>query len=483
MGKQKHFVTLFIGSGMNIILSLITTPIITRLVVPEVYGNYSLFTVFGNIFLIAACLGQDQAYGRFFYAHDEVDYERHVLKLVAKIPLTIAMIAGLGLLAYYVMFDHENFLLPIISMYMLVLVLERFGELTLRLKMKSFTYSILINLQKLTYTGFVVIAVCYTNINHLYILTGCTVLSHLVVSLIAVKAEKKLWKKNLFHKEKIEKYNKEVCYRDIFKYSWPLIFASICTWIFTGADKVMLKMFSTSAEVGIYASAVSIVGVFSIITTTFNLIWSPIALEQYEKEPENTEFFQKAADNVAILLFGAGGTIVLLKDVVIYFLGADYRTAVFLVPFLSLQPVMYTISEATCFGINFKKKTEYHLYFSVICCLINIALNYFLILKIGAIGAAIATGITYTIFLILRTFFSMKCYPVKYQIGKMSVMTILYYIFIIYNSIYTINLVSILMYCVLATVGIVLYRQALKDLIGYMKDYYVEIKKKLSRKA
>ncbi|NLA69484.1 MAG: hypothetical protein GX852_00375 [Clostridiales bacterium] len=77
----------------------------------------------------------------------------------------------------------------------------------------------------------------------------------------------------------------------------------------------------------------------------------------------------------------------------------------------------------------------------------------------------------------------MKCYPVKYQIGKMSVMTILYYIFIIYNSIYTINLVSILMYCVLATVGIVLYRQALKDLIGYMKDYYVEIKKKLSRKA
>ena len=171
MGKQKHFVTLFIGSGMNIILSLITTPIITRLVVPEVYGNYSLFTVFGNIFLIAACLGQDQAYGRFFYAHDEVDYERHVLKLVAKIPLTIAMIAGLGLLAYYVMFDHENFLLPIISMYMLVLVLERFGELTLRLKMKSFTYSILINLQKLTYTGFVVIAVCYTNYNHLYILT------------------------------------------------------------------------------------------------------------------------------------------------------------------------------------------------------------------------------------------------------------------------------------------------------------------------
>ena len=107
MGKQKHFVTLFIGSGMNIILSLITTPIITRLVVPEVYGNYSLFTVFGNILLIAACLGQDQVHGRFFYAHDEVDYERHVLKRVDTIQVKRALFPAIGCAKDYIYVDHE----------------------------------------------------------------------------------------------------------------------------------------------------------------------------------------------------------------------------------------------------------------------------------------------------------------------------------------------------------------------------------------
>ena len=145
MGKQKHFVTLFLGSGMNVVLSLITTPIITRLVVPEVYGNYSLFTVFGNIFLIVACLGQDQAYGRFFYTHEEIGYKRHVLKLVAKLPLILAMIAGVGLLLYYVLVDNSNFILPIASVYVVVLILERFSELTLRLKMKSLAYSLFMN--------------------------------------------------------------------------------------------------------------------------------------------------------------------------------------------------------------------------------------------------------------------------------------------------------------------------------------------------
>ena len=482
MGKQKHFFTFFMGSGMNMILSLITTPLITRLVAPEVYGNWSLFILFGNIYLIMATLGFDQGFGRFFYTHDEEEYKTHVLRVAAKLPLGISLATALILLAVYVTVGKKYFILPIFAVYMFAFVIERFTTLTLRLKMKSTAYAIIINIQKLTYTVLAVGAICLTNINHLAVLCGCTVISHLVTSFLAMRRERNMWSLKIFFGPIHKEYLDDCSERSMIKYSWPLIFSSLCYWVFLGADKVMIKMFSTATELGYYASATSILNVFAIVTTTFNLIWGPMALEQYEKGDGDHSFYVKATDYISIVMFGFVGTVVFAKDAIIYFLGSDYRAAVVLLPMLSLHPLMYSISESTVYGINFKKKTQYHLYFTAFCSVLNIMLNYILINKCGALGAAIATGITYTVFFILRTYFSMKCFPVKYNLYKIAIMTVLYYIFAIYNTTHFIDWVSCLMYAVLAGTGIYLYKDALRELIGFGLDYAKSILKKGKKK-
>lgn len=481
MDKQKHFFTLFLGTGLNVILGVITTPIVTRLVNPDVYGELSLFTLYGSILMVFTIIGQDQAYNRYYYSAEGIEYKRYLLGLTAKVPLIISAAASIAVCIYFAAYDRTNYVILIFAVYSVSMVVDRFTSMTLRLGMRSGLYAFSMNMQKLTYTLFVVITISFTDIDHIIVLTGCTVLAQIVSCLIGIIAEKDVWNVKGFFGHKNSEYRDVVDFKKAFRYGWPFIFSSLCAWLFTGADKLMVEMFSDKAQLGIYASALSIIGIFSVITNTFNTIWAPMAVEEYEKKSGNKDFFVKATDYVTIVLFAAGACVILFKDIIVFLLGPEYREAVFLIPFLSLYPVLYTISESTVYGINFAKKTEWHIIITGACGVINVILNYFLINAIGSLGAAVATGITYTILLILRTRFSLKCFPVAYNLKKMTVMLVLYYIFVIYNSFNTINLVCVVMFIVLAITGILLYKESIRELLAMSLDYVKYILNKVRK--
>lgn len=471
MSTQKHFFNLFLGTGLNVILGIITTPIITRIVAPEAYGNLSLFTLCANVFMIVALLGQDQAYARFFYTNDEEDYKRYVLKETSKMPLIIAAIAAIGGVCAYFILPGNKAVLLIFAVYLIFLTVGTFSNLVCRLKMRTTLYALIINVQKLIYVTLTVIAVLVLKWDHLIALTASTMLAQVIVCIIGISAEKNQWKHVRLPDEQEARYKEIVDRKALLAYGLPFIFANLCNWIFTGADKIMIKMFSTDVELGVYASAISVVGIFSIITTTFGTLWGPLAIERYEKNKEDTSFFIKASDYICVILFTAGAGLVLFKDLIVYLLGADYRTAVFLLPFLTLHPIMYSVSESMAYGINFAKKTNLHIVTAATCAAFNIIFNLFLIPAIGALGAAVATGITYTIFFVMRTRFSQKCFPVKYSFKKIAIVLVLYYIYIIYNSIFVIDLISVIMFIVFAAVLILLYRQCIKELLRMALDY------------
>lgn len=482
MDRQKHFFTLFLGTGLNVILGIITTPVVTRLVNPDVYGQLSIFTLYGSILMVFMLFGQDQAYNRFYYARPEREYKRYILGLTAKIPILLSIVISVVICIYYVLSGSDNKVLLIFAVYTISMVVDRFTNTTLRLDMKSAMYSFTMNMQKLTYTMFVVIAVYFTDISHILILTGCTVLAQIVSCVIWIIVERDMWRPETFLSNKNSRYIRVVNFRKTFRYGWPFIFSSLCAWLFTGADKLMIQFLSNDTQLGIYASALSVIGIFSVITNTFTTIWAPMAVEEYEKKSGSTEFFVKATDYIAIVLFAAGACVILFKDLIVFLLGPEYREAVFLIPFLSLYPVLYTISESTVYGINFLQKTHWHIIITGACGLLNVVLNYFLIKAMGSLGAAVATGITYTALLILRTYFSLKCFPVKYHLKKMAVLIVMYYVFVIYNSYFKINWTSVIMFIIMAVMGILLYGDRMSELFVMTRDYLFKIVKKYKKK-
>lgn len=471
MNKQKHFFTLFLGTGLNIILGIITTPIITRLVAPDVYGELSLFTLYGSILMVFMLLGQDQTYNRFYYSGEGIDFKHYILSLTARIPILISIAVSMIVCCYFFVSGKNNYVFLIFAVYAITMILDRFSNMTLRLGMKSGLYAFTMNTQKLTYTFFAVIAISFTNISHIIVLTGCTVLAQLVSCVISIVAERSIWKTNIFTLKSKDKYSKIVDFKRAFKYGWPFIFSSLCAWLFTGADKLMIEMFSSKEQLGIYASAVSIIGIFSVITNTFNTIWAPMAVEEFEKKTGSKDFFIKATDYITIVLFAAGAGVILFKDIIVFLLGPEYREAVYLIPFLSLYPVLYTISESTVYGINFMQKTQWHIIITASCGAVNVILNFILINQIGSLGAAIATGITYTLLLILRTTLSIKCFPVEYHLKRMTVMVVLYYVYVIYNSFNSFDLINVIMFVVLAVTGCTLYRREIVELLNMTLDY------------
>lgn len=61
----KHFLVIGGGTFISMIIGFLTTPIITRIVNPIEYGQYSIFTMYSNMALMVLCLGLDQAMVRF----------------------------------------------------------------------------------------------------------------------------------------------------------------------------------------------------------------------------------------------------------------------------------------------------------------------------------------------------------------------------------------------------------------------------------
>ena len=320
MNKLDHFFTLMLGTGINVILGVITTPVITRLVSPDVYGSLSLFTLYANIFLIVATFGQDQAYNRFYYSCEEQGYKKYILKVTASAPIIISIISALIIVSYYFCDGKQNNILPIFAVYIISLVFEKFSGMTLRLQMNTKAYALFLNIQKLAYVVFVVLAINVTTIDHLLILAGSTVAAQIIACLLGVLAAKDVWSLKFFLTKTRDEYKKVIAEKELLKYGIPLVFTSLCAWIFTGADKVMIEMFSDIAELGIYASAVSVVGILSVVTSSFTVIWAPIAVEEYEKDNNNKTFFIKAADYTTIVLFIMGSCVILFKDVIVYFL-------------------------------------------------------------------------------------------------------------------------------------------------------------------
>lgn len=380
-GFFKNFFTLFIGTGLNILISLVTVPIITRLVNPSEYGQLSFFNMYSNIAYIILLLGLDQAYVRFFYKSNEEIYKRGIFYSCLKWPIILTSIVSIFIVIFgrnmlQVEEKYTNIVLLIFILNLFSLILQRFVLLTLRLEMNTKLFSFLNVLSKIIYTILAITLILIIKKDYYLILIFSTFFSTFATVVIGILCKRKLYiNKNISTKgiNKIE----------LLKYGYPFIFSSILSMGFQYADKLTIKHYGTYEDVGIYAGALNIISMFSIINNVFNTLWAPMSMEHYEKQPNNKEFFIKGNQFITVIMFFMAINMILFKDIISMFLDKQYRLAAYILPFLVFEPVMNTISETTVNGINFAKKSKMHIIITFCCCIVNVIGNVILIPKIG----------------------------------------------------------------------------------------------------
>ena len=151
----KHFTIIGAGTAINLLIGLFTTPLITRLVDPVEYGQYSIFTMYSSIAVMVLCMGLDQALVRFYYEKDDLSYKRALLFKCVRIPLILSVIATIiiTICAYsnVINFEFPALIMVLLCVYSFAELVYRFSLLIVRLEYKSKLYSILNVIKKVAY--------------------------------------------------------------------------------------------------------------------------------------------------------------------------------------------------------------------------------------------------------------------------------------------------------------------------------------------
>ena len=143
--------------------------------------------------------------------------------------------------------------------------------------------------------------------------------------------------------------------------------------------------------VGYYRSAYNIVGAIAGFVSIPAVLF-PVFVQLEGKDLKRA--FDRAFKYSAIISFPVVfGLMALSKELIKLVYGVEYLKAV---PVLTVLSLLILRSSLGFWGVifNAKEKPEYPVYVTFIAMIMNIVLNYFLILKWGIVGASIATIIS-----------------------------------------------------------------------------------------
>lgn len=401
----KKFLGFSMGPVIGAFISFITIPLTTYFISPEEYGKASMFTLFQVLIITLLYLGLDQAYTREYHESDnKINLLKNAmfLPLIFSILIFILIYLNLNTVSTFLFgSDGYNIATVLFGLTIIFLIIERFLMLSIRMEEKAMEYSLLSIILKLNVLIFTLLFVLLVRRDFLAVVYS-TALGQLVADLYLIIRYRKYFSFSNFYIDK-------ALISKLLKFGAPLILTASFTHLLNSLDRIGLRAWSTFYEIGLFTAALKISGLLTIIQTSFTSFWVPTAYRWFSenKDIKHYEFVSRIlllVMSVVLIL------ILLLKDLIVILLGNEYVDTKFIIGLLCLHPIMYTISETTTLGIVFSRKSYYNIWVSVLSIISNVILIYLLIPKYGAVGAAVATGVTYIIFFLARSYLSNKCW-------------------------------------------------------------------------
>lgn len=372
---------------------LIFTVVLARLLHPELFGIYHLALAVAFLLLTFADLGISGTvvrYVSFALGKKDETLARSYFKYLLKFKFSLAFISSLSLallaepLAVHVFHKPALFLpLEIVAIFLFpwsilefidnsFVALQDFKYPTLRNVIYECARLVLVPL--FIFIGF---SVCGALIG----LCLALVLALLVLFYFLLKTHPFLLKGETIRIDR----------KRILRFLGYLTFGSVAGMVFAYVDSIMLGIFLAVEYVGFYRAGYNVVFAFAGLITITNVLF-PVFTQIEGAELGNA--FKKVFKYSSLLaLPGAVGLIFMAEPIVRVIYGAEYLPAVLPLCVLSL---LIAAAPLNFFGVlfNAKEKPEYPARLIIASSVLNVILNYFLILRLGIMGAAIATVIS-----------------------------------------------------------------------------------------
>jgi O-antigen/teichoic acid export membrane protein len=209
-------------------------------------------------------------------------------------------------------------------------------------------------------------------------------------------------------------------FRSALAFGLPLAGCELAAVILDSGDRVLVQHYLGFQALGYYSCAYNITNYIAMfLMYPVNLAVVPIYMKMWDtRGPEETgAFLSKALDNyIMAALCVLAGVAVTARSAVIVLGSQKLQEASTLLPVLMLGVMLYTLHIFFNAGLIIHKKTTTMVKIVASSAGLNIVLNILLIPRIGLQGAAIATLISYAVFLALIAGASLAVMPLRVNI-------------------------------------------------------------------
>lgn len=387
-------------------ISVLTTPVFTRLFTTEEYGKYSLYCSWSDILCIFITL--NLSYGVYTQGLIKFENEKNIFTsalqgLTLFLSLVSFVIYLIGRKFFNSLFNLSTILM--VCMFLSLWLNAVFGfwaseqQVNYRYK-KLIMITFLVTILK-PFLAIILILYLKTNKVEIRILSF-TAIEIIFYSFLFISQIKK--EKNIFN-FKFWKYG--------LKYNVPLVPHYLSQTILHSSDRIMINRYCDTSSTGIYSLAYSLAMIMTIVNSSIINVLAPwiyrnIKEKNYKKIGENSY-------PVLIIIALVNLILVSLSPEIIYiFAPSSYYEAIWLIPPLAMSVYfMFLYNLFSSFAFYFEK-TKMIMYGSIFGAILNIILNIFFIPKYGYMVAAYTTLFCYIIYAIGHYFF-MRIINKKYM--------------------------------------------------------------------
>jgi len=214
--------------------------------------------------------------------------------------------------------------------------------------------------------------------------------------------------------------------REMFSYSWPILILGIAGILNQVADKIIFPLVYPDAadanvQLGVYGSCVKIAMIMAMITQAFRYAYEPIVFAK-SKDSDKTQYYASAMKYFIIFTLLAFLCVMGWMPVLKLIIGADYREGLGVVPIVMMAEIFMGIYFNLSFWYKLIDKTIYGAWFSLVGCIVLVAINIIFIPKIGYWACAWGGLAGYGTAMVLSYIVGQKKNPIPYPM-----MDIIYY--------------------------------------------------------
>ena len=422
------FGNLFIRS-----LSFILLPLYSNLISTEEFGNFALLMSAYAIGVVLYQFGMQGALNKFFIEEESEEKK----KLIFSSIFNSIILIGIIFTAIFwftapqisiIIFDNTkySYLLILIIITILVETLTFFILFLLKTKelaRKAVTYSIIGGVINLLLN---IILVYYYRLGVPGIILSQFIASTILLFLLI----------NIIRYDYIPKIDGAI-FRIILRFSFPLLLANLLTAGVNVADRFILNHLMGREEVGIYSFSYRIAIVMNVFVASFSTAWNPHSLNLFYSKDYKQAFGKTLTKLVAlscVLLLVVSLFARHLFELNIYnisIFNPAYKAGVVIIPLVLIGYIFNGISSFYSVYPAISNKTYHFLFADLIAFGSNIILNFVLIPKIGILGAAFATAVSFLFGATYLFFISRDEIKIKYQTRDLSIIIIAALLFLL----------------------------------------------------